>query len=306
MIRETFRSSNNISKVQVYIYDECAEDDIKGILQISHGMCEYLDRYKSFIDFMGENGFIVCGHDHIGHGQSITNNDELGFFNNKDGFDNLIDDLIKVKNIILQKYKDKPIYLLGHSMGSLIARVALSETVYDGAVISATADEKLGLRFGLLLSFLISKIRGAKYRSEFLNKLVFKGFNKTYDKRRNEFDWLSRENEITDEYKRDLKCNFIFTVSAFNDLFNLTILANKKPFINANKTPLLFLAGADDPVGNYSKGVLNVIKKYEKNSIVSHKIYENSRHEILNEINKEEVYEDILEFITSCNNCLEE
>lgn len=301
MIRETFRSSNNISKVQVYIYDECPEDDIKGILQISHGMCEYLERYKDFIAFMNKNGFIVCGHDHIGHGQSVVENNELGFFNYKDGFDNLVDDLIIIKQGLSERYKDKPIYLLGHSMGSLIARIALSETVYDGAIISATADKKLGLDFGIFLSAFISKIRGIKYRSKLLNKLVFKGFNKTYALRRNEFDWLSRDNEITDRYKAEPKCNFIFTASAFNDLFKLTILANTQGIIDANKTPLLFLAGTDDPVGNYSKGVLKVIKKYEKNTSVRYKFYELARHEILNEINKDEVYKDILSFIISCN-----
>lgn len=302
MISETFRSSNNISKVQLYIYDECNTDYIKGILQISHGMCEYLDRYKNFIDFMNENGFIVCGHDHIGHGQSVTNDNELGFLSDKDGFDNLVDDLIKVKQILSEKYKGKPIYLLGHSMGSLIARIALSENVYDGAIISATADIKFGLGIGMCLSSFISKIRSTKYRSKLLDKLVFRGFNKTYDERRNEFDWLSRDNDITDKYKNDPKCNFIFTVSAFNDLFNLTELANKNSIIEANKTPLLFLAGEDDPVGNYSKGVVNVIKKYEQNSSVCYKIYDGARHEILNEINKEEVYSDILNFIISCNN----
>lgn len=302
MISETFLSSNNMSKVRVYIYDECPMDEIKGILQISHGMCEYLDRYKDFIEFMVANGFIVCGHDHIGHGQSVIDNSELGFFNNKNGFDNLVDDLITVRGKICEKYKDKSVYLLAHSMGSLIGRIALSETVYNGAIVSATADKKLGLGFGSFLSWVISKTHPNKYRSKLLNKLVFLGFNKTYNERRNKFDWLSRDNQVTDKYKDDPKCNFIFTASAFNDLINLTILANKDSVINANKTPLLFLAGADDPVGNYSKGVLNVARRYKKASKVDYKIYEMARHEILNEVNKEEVYNDILGFITSCNN----
>ena len=235
----------------------------QGIVQISHGMCEYIDRYAGFAEFLTENGFIVCANNHLGHGASAASQKQLGYFAKRGGEKFLVDDLHTLTNMMKIKYPDLPILLFGHSMGSFIARNYVT-----------------------------------KYGKE-LSAVIFCG---TSGARRTKFDWLSRDEKVVDQYLADPYCDFTFTASAFEDLFTLLLqCSDPEWFSTYPKTlPTLLISGDMDPVGDYGKGVSYVYKTLISAGVrdVRMKLYEGARHELLNEINRQEVYEDILQWIS--------
>ena len=297
----TFKSSNGQTDVTYFIYKPL--NPPKAILQISHGMCEYVERYNHFIDFLTSQDILVCGNDHIGHKNSVNSKEDLGYFAPKDGWTFLPKDLAKLTHIMKEEYKDLPIFLFGHSMGSFIARAYIAKygNLINGAIICGTAGSNPILGLGSFLISIVKAFKGERYRSKFLDNIMFGSYNKKYENVRTTKDWLTKDEAIVDKYLNDEYCTFIFTTSAFKDLSLLLGYVSSDSWYNAipKNLPLYLISGSMDPVGNWSKGVIEVKNRLEaqKLSDFSYKLYPDYRHEILNEVGKEEAYDDILNFI---------
>lgn len=273
--------------------------ELRGIVQISHGMCEYFTRYTAFAKYLCSLGFIVCGNDHLGHGASIPPSGALGFFGHHDGWNVLVEDDISLTNIMKKRWPDLPYFLLGHSMGSMIARLYISRhgDELDGCILSGSPSANAGAGFAIQLAHSVARSHGPMFRSSMLSNLAFKHYTSRIADCQSPFDWLTRDRSIVSLYQSDAKCNFIFTASGFRDLF--TLVQNCNRLNNIRETPktlpLLFVSGDADPVGNYGNGVKKIAAAYRaagcRNTDVI--FYKGARHEILNEINREEVYGDI-------------
>jgi alpha-beta hydrolase superfamily lysophospholipase len=293
----SFLSTNGTDEITYYIY---STENPKAILQISHGMCEYINRYEPFAAFLNANGIIMCGNDHLGHGESARLKGSLGYFANENGWRYLAEDLRKTKELTEAAYPDLPYFLLGHSMGSFVARDYLTKygTGLAGAIISGTSGGEKLADIGLLMARRIKNSHGEKYRSKFLSGLAFKGYTKKYDDVQSGYDWLSKDRNIINDYAKNPLCNFTFTTSGFIDLF--TLLKHVSTLEWAHKVPkalpVYMISGAMDPVGAYGKGVGKVYERLKKAGVkdLELKLYKDGRHEMLNELNKEDVYKDIL------------
>lgn len=289
--------SNTISGV-IYVPDSKP----KGIVQISHGMCEYIGRYDRFMGYLADRGYIVAGHDHLGHGSS-SDEAQYGYFGKEDGYQNLIEDLHRMTMLVKAKYGDLPYVLLGHSMGSFIARLYLSSygDELDGAIICGTGGPVAVSSMGIKLADHLCRKQGEFYRSQKLDHMLFGSFNDRCKPKRTEKDWLTRDNTIVDQYLQDPRCMFTFTAAGFRDLMTLSTKANHSNWFESLRKdlPILLIAGDMDPVGNYGKGVTKVYKRLKKVGIkdVSMILYPGARHEILNEINYQQVYEDVENWI---------
>lgn len=292
-----FKSSNKVSNVTYYIYEPAC--DIRGILQISHGMCEYIERYEEFIDYMTSQGILVFGNDHLGHGNSINSDDDLGYFAPKNGWKCLVNDLKFLSDMIKDKYPYVPFFILGHSMGSFLLRAYISKYGSDltGIIISGTGGINPLAGFGEFLTTKMSKIKGSRYRSKLFNKIFFHGFNKGIKDDLSTFAWLTHDKLIVDKYTNDFKCNYIFTLNGFLNLIKVQRLTTDKAWTDTvpKELPILIISGDKDPVGNWGKGVTSTYNNLVKANIVdiTLKLYKDGRHEMLNEINRFEVFDDI-------------
>ncbi|MCM1578520.1 MAG: lysophospholipase [Ruminococcus sp.] len=296
-----FPSSNRTDKVAYYIYKPAGE--VKGLVQLSHGMCEYIARYEELIDFLCGNGYAVAAHDHIGHGNSVSRNDDLGYFAVEKGWIYLINDLHRMTVIARRTFGDTPIYIIGHSMGSLILRCYLAKysSEIDGAVIVGTVGPNPALPAAKLLIDTEITLHGVKSRSKKMNQLMFGYSCAKIKDHKSDYDWLTRDEAVVEKYENDEKCNFVFTASAFRDLFMLLDYCSDRSWYNKVRRdiPLFLMAGGEDPIGNCGKGVMQVFRGLNAHGFtdVEIKLYESCRHEIFNEINKKEAYEDVLHWL---------
>lgn len=277
--------------------------EIKGIFQLIHGMKEYIERYDSFLSFLCENGYICVTHDHLGHGKSVADNSELGFIASENGYNLLVDDCHLVTKQIKSEHPNLPVFLLGHSMGSFVARLYAEKYSFElaGLIIMGTAGKNPVSKIGLFLTDFVKKKKGERYFSKFIDGICFGSYNKKFKQERSRSSWITSDIEIQKKYQKDPFCKFNFSISAMHDLIMLIDLCNqRKHFNNFDKLlPVLLVSGSNDPVGNYGKGVKEVYANYKKAGVrrVLLKIYPGARHEILNDFSKETVYLDILGFI---------
>lgn len=305
-----FKSTNGKSDIHYYTY--VPQGEIKGIIQISHGMCEYFERYDEVACYMVEKGFVVCGNDHIGHGKSVCSKDEYGYFGDKNGYKYLVNDVKKLTEIIKLKYKNIPIFLLGHSFGSFIVRTYITKYGNDlnGVLISGTSGGSRLNKTAVLTTELIKRIKGSKYRSSVVNNIAFGNYNKKYKEKYSKHDWLTRDKKIIDNFENDDRKNFIFTTSGFNDMFYLLHFVSSKQWADLvpKDLPILMFSGDMDPVGDYGKGVIKVYKRLKSANVndVTLNLYPEGRHEMLNEINRNEVFEDIYKWIEQRINNIDE
>lgn len=275
----------------------------KASILILHGMAEHQKRYQAFAEYLVSSGYDVYTYDHRGHGIDKKLSD-LGFFSNDRGYQLVIDDVISVSEFIISENRSSRFFLFSHSMGSIIARnVIQSYDKYNGVIIAGTPyPSKLLTNSGLLLAAIVKHINGPKHISPFLSNLMFGGKKYTSLSSRTAYDWLTRSNPIVGAYIHDPYCGFTCTASFYHDLLKLTQHASKKSLIRLAKTelPLFIISGEKDPVGGYSKDVqkyLTLLKKLGFSN-VSSKLYPECRHELLNELNNEEVYSDIQQWIS--------
>lgn len=298
---KTFKSSNGMQNITYYIYKPASKP--RAILQISHGMCEYLERYEPFIDFLCKENILVCGNDHLGHKNSAPHKEDLGYFAPADGWKFLVKDIQRLTLIIKKQYPDTPLFLFGHSMGSFIARTYLVQFGHyiNGAIICGTSGTNPLLPAAKVLIQTVRLFKGERYRSPLIKKAMFGNYNSRYDKTVSESDWITRDQAIVHQYSKDEYCTFLFTASAFYDLTMLLGYVSSKKWYDRlpKQLPLYLISGDMDPVGNWGQGVWQVIKNIQEQKLddFSFKLYKDFRHEVLNEIGREEAYNDILNWI---------
>lgn len=293
-------STDNIHTLKGLIY--IPDGEIKGIFHIVHGMCEYIERYSHVFSALAEEGYVLCGYDNLGHGKTARDDGELGFIAHKDGWKYLVNDVKAFEDAIKKLYPDKPLYLMGHSMGSFISRIA-AENYGDGIekfIICGTGGPNRAAPFGLLATDIIRILFGEKHKSNFVNKLAFGAYNKRFEGA-SDFEWITNDRDIITKYEADKYCNFKFSVSAMHDLVKLNQLSNRPAWFKSIRKdmPILLISGNDDPVGNYGKGVTKVYERLKAAGVkdVTLKLYKECRHEIHNDNCKDEVIKDIIEFI---------
>lgn len=281
----------------------CPEGKPRGIVQISHGMCEHMGRYRRFMEFLAEEGFLVCGQDHIGHGKTCPRDEMLGYFGEEGGFRYLVQDLRRVNEFLHEEYPGVPLFLFGHSMGSMIVRLYLSKfpDSLTGVILSGTAGPNPASKAGLALCNAVIASKGSLYRPKAVDRMVFGAYNKRYEKPRTEKDWLTREPAVIDAFLSDPRCNFLFTAAGYRDLLSLQYYCNTRTWYQtlSSALPCLILSGEMDPVGDFGKGVKKVYEGMKKAGVtdLTCRLYPEARHELLNETNYEEVQQDILNWL---------
>ncbi|CCX71899.1 uncharacterized protein BN705_01035 [Firmicutes bacterium CAG:555] len=299
-----FNSSTGKNKIHARM---CVPDaEPRAIVQIIHGIAEYIDRYDEFMSFLADNGIIAVGTDHLGHGKSIESEEQTGFFAYDNGWDYAVRDEEVLRLAMHENYPELPIIVFGHSMGSFMARTLLIRypDAFNAAIISGTGNQGAALvNGGLFMGNLVTGLKGAHHYSKFLNNLAFGSYNKIYDNPKTEYDWLSRDEANVQKYIDDPLCGFIPSCSLFRDMMTgVKFITNKKNLTAMNKDmPVYFMSGDMDPVGECGKGVQKAYNNFLEAGMkdVSIKLYPGGRHEMLNEINKDEVYTDILAWLDS-------
>ena len=300
----SYLSSNGKDTIQGFVYN-CEEINPKAIIQLSHGMCEYISRYDDFAFFLVDNGYVVCGNDHLGHGETSTANGIDGFFAEEYGDKFVLEDLHTMTSLIKDLYPNLPVILLGHSMGSFFARqyaITYPEDI-NGLIISGTGGPNPLSSVGLMLTSMLSKIKGATYRSKFIDNLATGSYYKKIKNANTKYDWISDDKDIIEKYANDSKCTYMFTVSAYHDLMTVLKEVNTQKWADKldKKMPIYIFSGKSDPVGDCYKGVLKVYQLIKNANVenVTLKGYENGLHEMLNSTNRKQVYNDVLNWINN-------
>ncbi len=300
----TFLSGNGSTNIHVRRCTPSAE--IRAVVQIAHGIAEHVERYDGFAQYLADHGYLVVANDHLGHGQSITGNDDLGFFGETDGWQLAVGDMKKLHDQTSAEFPALPYFLFGHSMGSFLARtyVICYPDDLSGAIICGTGQQSpLIVAGGKMMGRMECRRNGPRSKSEKLNTLAFGSYNKGFDEHRTDYDWLSRDNSVVDRYISDPLCGFIPSAGLFTDMMTgLQFIGKAENISRMNKSlPVFLIAGEKDPVGENGKGVRRVYDLFRKAGLsdVSIKLYPECRHEILNELNKEEVMKDVLDWLDS-------
>ena len=275
------------------------EGEVRAIVQLSHGMVEFIDRYKPLAEDLARRGILVTGHDHLGHGGSIRTKDDYGYFAEPDGNRAVLDDLHAMTTLTKQLYPGVPYFLLGHSMGSFYARQYLCEygAELDGAILMGTGYQPKALvTLARTVCRVLAVFFGWQHRSKLVRDLSVLGYNKGLEGR-TPHDWLNRDPAEVDKYRADERCMFTFTLNAYYSMFTGILRLYDPDFLNRmpKDLPLLFLAGDADPVGEQSKGVQRAIDSLKAVGVqnITQKFYPGARHELLMELNRQEVFADI-------------
>ena len=296
LIERTVLSTDGIH--ELYVRYWVPEGEIKGIFQIVHGMTEHIERYDTLMQTMATAGFVSFGHNHLGH-KMTSSDDDLGFFHEKQGYQYLIDDTCKVGKVFSEEFAGVPHILFGHSMGSFVVRLAALKMPIHKLIVCGTGGPNPASALGIGICKVLKKLRGQRYVSKLVHTLAFGSYNRRFEGE-SDYDWLSVNRENIDAYCKDPYCGFSFTVSGMQDLITLIKLCNSKDWFMAmsKELPVYLIAGADDPVGDYGKGVRTVYEELRKRGAkVTMKLYDKMRHEILNDDCKVEVLEDIVGFV---------
>lgn len=278
----------------------------RAVIQIVHGISEYINRYDDFMLFLANNGFAVAGDDHLGHGQSVTKPEELGFFNESKGWDYVVADVAKLREIMHEEYPDVPYIFFGHSMGSFLTRTFIIQNPdkYDAAILSGTGHQAKALVYaGLAMGNAVVKLHGPRADGKMLNDIAFGAYNNKIDFPMTDFDWLSRDYENVKKYMADPMCGFVCKASLYRDMLTGIKFVTDQNNIDkmSKEQPIYFMSGDCDPVGDYGKGVDRAYKAFCKAGLhdVTIRLYPGGRHEMLNETNKDQVYQDILTWLNA-------
>lgn len=299
---------------KMYEFDSFGEMTIKGfkwfkdnkkpksVVIISHGMAEDIERYDRFAEFLVANNIFVYGNSHRGHGKTAESGGELGYLG-FDGWNRMREDLKYSIEIARKEYPGVKVMLLGHSMGSFLARDLVMEhsDLIDGLILSGTGFySRIELKVAQGIANMKISQKGPKYKSKLLDNMVFGKSNKRISSPKTKYDWISRDEKVVEEYIKNPYCGSIHTSSFFLEFFlNVDRIIYKRLFEMKNQNLKIYIfSGEDDPIGSYGKGVHKLIRYYEgKNFDVEYKFYKGGRHEMLNELNKDEVYDDLLDWI---------
>ena len=257
MQKEEFNFPSSDGNTEIHSIRWIPDGEVKAILQLSHGMVEYIERYDDFAVFLTEKGFLVTGNDHLGHGKSVTDEEKLFHFP-KNGNSILLKDMHRLRSITQKKYPDIPYFIMGHSMGSFLVRqyICMQGSGLKGAIIMGTGEQSsAALSFAKGLSRVKSVVQKPEHHSKTITKLAFGTYNSKIKDNKTEYDWLSRDEEMVNRYIVDPLCGGTFTNQAFSEMFGSMIYLKKKDNLKKmpEDLPLLFVSGEADPVGAYGK-----------------------------------------------------
>lgn len=303
----SYPSHDNASTIRALVWepDDAARPDFspRAVVQIVHGMSEHVERYAPFAEFLVGRGFVVCANDHVGHGKTAGARD-LGHMPLANGADVLVEDVHALREKVCERYPHARHVMFGHSMGSFVTRVYLTRHA-DGlsaAILCGTGQQpRIQTVAGRVITRLIAQIRGERHVSRFVDSLGAGAYGRAIKDARTDVDWISSDPDVVDEYIADPLCGQPFTVGAYATLASLVAdatdarLARRVP----KDLPLLFVAGAEDPVGDCGRGVARAVDEYRNAGVrlVEMGIYPGARHEILNEPCREAVWHDVEEFL---------
>lgn len=288
---------------QCYAHQWQPEGEAKAVVQIVHGVAEYIQRYAPLAEFLAQNGYVVVGEDHLGHGKTVKDG-KFGYFGPKNGWATVAANVHRLRELAGEQWPGLPYFILGHSMGSFLTRTYLinwSGSV-TGAILSGTGQEPgLTVGFGRAVCELLCALKGADSHSQFVYDLSLGAYNKQFAPNRTSADWICRDEAVVDAYLKDEFCTFQPTVGMFRDLMTgLGYIADRSNLARMDgNTPVYFFSGDHDPVGQNGAGVRKVYEAFKAAgcSDVTMKLYPDGRHEMVNEINKEEVWADILAWL---------
>ncbi len=279
------------------------EEAPRAVVQIVHGISEHIERYDAFARFLNSHGILVVAEDHMGHGGSVTEGEVKGYFTG--GWFKAVQDTYRLLCNTRMEYPDVPYFILGHSMGSFMTRTLLARHPncgISGAIISGTGwIHRALINTATAACTLVGKRQGFDTTNKALNDLVFGNYNKSVEHKRTTHDWLTRDEKIVDAYLADPMCGFDATTGLLRDMMMGLRYIQEPVHLQRMKKdlPILFIAGQDDPVGGYGKGVKQTADAFRQAGMqdVSLRLYPLCRHELLNEINKEEVYAYLLKWL---------
>lgn len=275
----------------------------KGIIQLAHGMVDYVGRYKDFADYLTGEGYIFAGNHHLGHGKSAASDNDFGIFAEDGGVDFLIGDMHTMNKYLRETFPTLPLIVMGHSMGSFITRLYVEKHPHSmqGAIIHGTGGPNPLANMGIALAKTVKSFKGPRHRSGFIKKLAFGSYNSKFTKQEGARAWLTREGSLVADRKDNKYTNFTFTASGYIDLFKMLRDSNSKEWFREypKELPTLIVSGSMDPVGNYGKGPDYVYKHLliEGCKSVDLKMYEGARHELFLETNRDEVFADIVRWV---------
>jgi alpha-beta hydrolase superfamily lysophospholipase len=297
----TFPSTDGVHNIYAELY--LPRGEVRGIIQLVHGMIDHVGRYRELAEYMTERGFIFAGNHHLGHGKSVNSPEEYGYFADKGGVNFLLRDLHRLNRLLRDEYPGIPIVLLGHSMGSFLARLYVERYPHSikAAIIHGTAGPNPMLPLGRALAYTVKKTHKRYHRSALVNRLAFGAYNSAFPVEDGARAWLSRDKAQADEV--DEYVSFVFTAAGYSDLFKMLAKCNSRDwFVNYPKEiPTLIVSGTADPVGGkYASGPKYVYSRLKKNGVpnLELKLYDGARHELFRETNREEVFSDLYSWIS--------
>lgn len=301
MIKNEFYYPSADGKTQIHAVEWKPETEIKGIIQIAHGVTEYILRYENFAEFFTQKGFVVAGNDHLGHGQSIAPNDKPMYFGPNGSWNFVVKDIDTCKQMAKKKYPNVPYIILGFSLGSFLVRTYLidyAQEPLDGAIIMGTGYiPNFKIAIAKMMTNKEAKKVGEENTSPVIKSLTFETYNKLFKPNRTAFDWLCSNEEALDEYIKDPLRGEDYSAGLFREMLTgMQYTADLKNIQKMNKKiPIFLLSGDKDPVGEFGKGVIKTHKIFKKAGIedVEIKLYPNLRHDILHEKCKDTIYNDI-------------
>ena len=299
MVKREFTFPSADGKTAIHAVEWLPEGAPRAVLQIAHGVSEYVLRYEDFAGYLTERGFAVVGNDHLGHGLSVADGAPRLYFGPKGSWNWVVEDMESLRKLTHRHFPNLPYFLLGHSMGSFYARQYLCEygRELNGAIIMGTGFQPKALvKVAKTLCRVLAAFHGWHYRSNLVANLSFMGYNKGLEGRTTH-DWLNRDAAEVDKYLADERCTFTFTLNAYYSMFSGILRLHDPAFLARmpKDLPLLFLAGTADPVGDRGKGVLRAIQSLKSAGVqnIRCKLYPGARHELLMETNRQEVFADI-------------
>ena len=301
-------SSDGTSALVGYMWQAPGPAKPRAIVQLVHGMAEHILRYEPFARYLATYGFLVVGHDHIGHGESVSDPSSWGVMKPKVGADHLVGDVHRVRNYVQVRNPYIPYFVFGHSMGSFVVRNYLCAygKGLSGAIVCATGwQPPVALAFGKLVCDIVGGVRGWDHRSKFVNFLADGAYGRAFGPEEGgKLGWLTRDPEQRELFDKDPACGFVFSVAAYHELFSLVGSSQKRSRVAYMRpeVPVLLIAGSQDPVGNNGEAIPKVARLLRACGVrdVQEKIYPDARHELLNETNRDEVFSDVLCWLEGC------
>ena len=289
MTQFTFRSADGVTELHARLWTGEAGAP-RAVVQLVHGVSEHISRYDRFARFLAEHGFVVVGHDHLGHGDSLPRGGTPIYFGGQKGWETATDDVYALHRLVQQKYPGIPCFILGHSMGSFLTRSLLIRYpgCVDGAIIMGSGwNSSAAIAGGRAVTAVLGALKGKRAVSPFVINLAFGGYNKPFAPNRTGFDWIAADEKVVDRYIADPLCGQDGTVGLFGDMLRGFRFNQRKENLEKmdRHTPVLLISGADDPVGDMGRGVEKTRQAFLAAGVqdVEMILCPGLRHEILNE-----------------------